>query len=110
MQHAAFVFPNSQTYIPLNGAASQNYWLRITLTTADATPKVITLLDGPMTVLDGPMNGSAAPAIMGNVRTWTDGSGNLVLQIKNDSDGKYYTVGVENDNGMPSALPGDTGY
>ena len=58
--HAAFVFPNSQTYIPLNGAASQNYWLRITLQTADATPKTITLLDGPITVLDGPV--SATPA------------------------------------------------
>jgi len=109
-QHAAFVFPNSQTYIPLNGAASQNYWLRITLTTADATAKVITLLDGPVTVLDGPMNASAAPAIMGKVRTWTDGSGNLVLQIKNDSDGRFYTVGVENDNGAPALYLGDTGY
>jgi hypothetical protein len=109
-QHAAFVFPNSQTYIPLNGAASQNYWLRITLQTADATAKVMTLADGPVTVLDGPVNGSAVPAIMGNVRTWTDGSGNLVLQIKNDSDGKFYTVGVENDNGVPALYVGDTGY
>jgi hypothetical protein len=109
-QHAAFIFQNSQTYIPLQGNPSMTYWLRITLTTADAPAKVMTLLDGPVTVLDGPMNGSAAPAIMGNVRTWTDGSGNLVLQIKNDSDGKFYTVGVENDNGAPALYLGDIGY
>ena len=105
--HAAFVFPNSQTCIPLNGAASQNYWLRITLATADG--KTVTLLDGPITVLDGPVN--AAPAAgLGNARFWTDSSGNLVLQIMNDSDGKFYSVGVENSNGVPALYLGDTGY
>jgi hypothetical protein len=107
--HAAFVFPNSQTYIPLNGAASQNYWLRITLQTADPTPKTITLLDGPITVLDGPV--SATPAAgLGNARFWTDNNGNVVLQIKNNSDGKFYSVGVENDNGVPALYLSDTGY
>jgi len=107
--HAAFVFPNSQTYIPLNGAASQNYWLRITLQTADATPKTITLLDGPITVLDGPVNATPA-AGLGNARFWTDNNGNVVLQIKNDSDGKFYSVGVENDGGTPTLYLSDTGY
>ena len=93
--HAAFVFPNRQTYITLNGAASQNYWLRITLQTADATPKTITVLDGPITVLDGPAPGLTPAAATGNVRFWTDTSGNYVLQIKNDTDGKFYSVGVE---------------
>ena len=107
--HAAFVFPNSQTYIPLNGAASQNYWLRITLQTADTTPKTITLLDGPITVLDGPV--SATPAAgLGNARFWTDNNGHLVLQIKNDSDGKFYSLGVENENGVPALYLSDTGY
>lgn len=106
--HAAFVFPNGQTQIPLNGAASQNYWLRITLTTADAAAKVITLLDGPVTVLDGPVSG-ASPGV-GNVRFTTDASGNWVLQLRNDSDGKFYTVGIENGaGGMPGLYLGDTG-
>lgn len=107
--HAAFVFPNSQTYIPLNGAASQNYWLRITLQTADATPKTITLLDGPITVLDGPV--SATPAAgLGNARFWTDNNGNVVLQIKNDSDGKFYSVGIGNDGGTPALYVSDASY
>ena len=69
----------------------------------------MTLLDGPITVLDGPVNATPAPAL-GNARFWTDSSGNLVLQIKNDSDGKFYTVGVENANGAPALYLGDTGY
>jgi hypothetical protein len=108
--HAAFVFPNAQTYITLNGASSQSYWLRITLTTGDGTPKTLTLLDGPITVLDGPVNATPA-AGWGNARFWTDGSGNLVLQIKNDSDGKFCTVGVENGaGGLPGIYLGDVGY
>jgi hypothetical protein len=107
--HAAFVIPNSQTYIPLNGAASQNYWLRITLQTADTTPKTMTLLDGPITVLDGPVSATPAPGL-GNARFWTDNNGKLVLQIKNDSDGKFYSVGVENSSGAPALYLSDTGY
>jgi hypothetical protein len=106
--HAAFIFPNAQTGITLNGAASQNYWLRITLTTADARAKVITLLDGPVTVLDGPVS-AGSPGI-GNVRFVTDANGNWVLQVRNDSDGKFYTVGIENGaGGMPGLYLGDTG-
>jgi hypothetical protein len=106
--HAAFIFPNAQTYIPLNGAASQNYWLRITLTTADATAKVMTVLDGPITVLDGPI-GAASPGV-GKVRFTTDVNGNWVLQVQNDSDGKFYTVGVENGvGGTPGLYLSDGG-
>jgi hypothetical protein len=106
--HAAFIFPNAQTYIPLNGAASQNYWLRITLTTADATARVMTLLDGPITVLDGPI-GAASPGV-GKVRFTTDVNGNWVLQVQNDSDGKFYTVGVENGvGGTPGLYLSDGG-
>jgi len=100
--HAAFIFPNAQTCIPLNGAASQNYWLRITLATADATAKVITLLDGPVTVLDGPVSQAPASSI-GNVR-FANVGGVPVLQIRNDSDGLFYTVGVENGVGGVAAL------
>ena len=107
--HAAFVFSNAQTCIPLNGAASQNYWLRITLQTADATPRTVTLLDGPITVLDGPVSATPAEGL-GNARFWTDNNGNVVLQIKNDSDGKFYSVGVENSNGVPALYLSDTGY
>jgi len=103
--HAAFIFPNAQTYIPLNGAASQNYWLRVTLLTADATPKLITLLDGPITVLDGPVS-AASPPGLSNVRFFTV-AGKQVLQILNDTDGFWYSIGLENDNGVPSLYVSD---
>jgi hypothetical protein len=107
--HAAFVFPAGQTYIGLNGVASQNYWLRIMLLTADATAKTITLLGGPITVLDGPVSSApAGPAGSGNVR-FSSVAGSLVIQIKNDSDGKFYALGVENDNGVPTLYLGDVG-
>jgi hypothetical protein len=106
--HAAFVFPNSQTAISLNGQASASYWLRITLLTANTTPKNITLLDCPITILDGPISSASAPP-PGNMRFWTV-AGVPVLQIRNDSDGLYYTVGIENDNGVPSLYLSDTGY
>ncbi|MGA2556771.1 MAG: hypothetical protein ABSG04_10920 [Verrucomicrobiota bacterium] len=108
--HAAFIFPNSQTAVSLNGQASASYWLRITLLTADATPKVITLLDGPITVLDGPINTATPPLAGGKVRFQVvDGA--LVLQILNDSDGHYYTVGIENGvGGVPTLYLSDIGY
>lgn len=106
--HAAFVFPGAQTFISLNGAASQNYWLRITLQTTDSTPKTITLADGAITVLDGPVS-AASPPGLSNVRFFTV-AGKQVLQILNDTDGKWYSVGVENDNGVPALYLGDTGY
>lgn len=57
--HAAFIFPNSQTAVNLNGQATVNYWLRITATTTDTPAKIITLLDGPITVKDGPVSAAA---------------------------------------------------
>jgi hypothetical protein len=42
------------------------------------------------------------------MRFWTV-AGVSVLQIRNDSDGLYYTVGIENDNGVPSLYLSDTG-
>jgi hypothetical protein len=106
--HAAFVFANAQTGISLAGAAAQNCRLRITLQTADAEAKVMTLLDGAITVLAGPASAEAPGA--GNARFTTDAGGNWVLQIRNDSDGKFYSVGIENDNGMPALYLGDTAY
>ena len=107
--HAAFVFPNSQTYIPMSGAASQSYWLRIILQTADSPARTITVLDGAIVVLDGPVSTTPAPGL-GNARFWTDNSGNVVLQIKNDSDGKFYSVGIENQGGEPTLYLSDQGY
>jgi hypothetical protein len=103
--HAAFVFPNALTAISLGGAASVNYWLRITLLTADTTPKILTLADGAITVLDGPISG-AVPSGAGTVRFWTV-AGTQVLQIKNDSAGTWHTLGVENDGGVPSLYLSD---
>jgi len=106
--HAAFIFPNAQTGITLNGVASQNYWLRITLLTADVISKVITLLDGPVTVLDGPVSQAPASSI-GNVR-FANVGGVPVLQIRNDSDGLFYTVGIEAGvGGAPSLYLSDAG-
>jgi hypothetical protein len=59
--HAAFIWPNSLTAITLNGQPSQNYWLRITALTTDATPKNYTLLDGEIVVKDGPISTASAP-------------------------------------------------
>jgi hypothetical protein len=107
--HAAFLFPNSQTYVPLSGQASQNCWLRIFLTTADApTPKIVTLLEGAITVLDGPVN-TASPPATGKARTFTVG-GETVWQIQNDSDGHYYTIGCADVDGVPSLYVGTTPY
>jgi hypothetical protein len=45
------------------------------------------------------------------VRFTTDANGNWVLQVRNDSDGKFYTVGVENGaGGEPSLYLSDEGY
>jgi hypothetical protein len=106
--HAAFVFPNAQTTIPLNGAASANYWLRVFLTTADSTPKNITLAEGAITVLDAPMSAAAATTV-GNVRQWTVNGAN-VLQIRNDTDGHFYTLGCVMDQGVPSLYVDTTPY
>jgi hypothetical protein len=106
--HAAFLFPNAQTAIGLNGQKSQNYWLRVTLLTADSTPKVVTLLDTSITVLDGPIS-TGSPALTGNARMYTVG-GVTVFQIKNDSDGLFYTVGIENAGGVPTLYLSNTGY
>jgi hypothetical protein len=105
--HAAFLFPNAQTTINLNGQASANYWLRIFLTTADSPAKQITLAEGNITIKDGPVSGAAA-VTAGNVRFWTVGGVN-VLQVRNDTDGKFYTVGIENVQGAPTLYLGNTG-
>jgi hypothetical protein len=106
--HAAFIFPSSQTTVSLNGASSATMWLRITLLTADATPKQITLLDCPITVLDGPISGAGALPT-GNVR-FAVVAGVTVLQIRNDSDGLFYTVGLEDGvGGIPTLYLSDTG-
>ena len=106
--HVAFVFGNSQTCIPLNGLASMNCWLRITAQTTDSPAKTVTLLDGPITVKDGPVSTLNAPTA-GGLRLWTIG-GEVVPQLLNGDDGKYYTIGLRNINGVPTLWIGDTGY
>jgi hypothetical protein len=130
--HAAFVFPNAQTVVSLGGQPSANLWLRITLQTADAVAKVITLAQGPMTVYDGPVTGqspalysiglasvsgvpsvslgsAALPAFTGNCRFFTV-SGVQVWQVKNSGNGLFYTVGVENVGGVPTLYLSNAGY
>lgn len=106
--HAAFLFPNGQTTVNLNGQASANLWLRIFLTTADSPAKQVTLAEGSITVKDGPVSGAGA-VTAGNVRFWTVNGVN-VLQVRNDTDGKFYTVGIENVAGAATLYLGNTGY
>ena len=106
--HAAVCFSGEPDDDPANGQTLANYWLRITLLTADATPKTITVLNGPITVKDGPV-GAGAAVPLGNVRFWTDGAGNVQLQLRNVTDGLFYTVGISDIGGVPTLFLGDTG-
>ncbi len=106
--HAQFIFPNSQTAFSLGGAASVNYWLRITAQTTDTTAKTITLLDGPITVKDGPISTASAPPLAA-WRTFTVG-GVPVLQILDSGTGLYHTLSCYNDGGVETLQIGDQGY
>jgi hypothetical protein len=106
--HAAFVFPNSQTAVSLNGQASVNYWLRVLAQTSDAPPKIITLLDGPITVRDGPISTVAAPAPAW-FRLQTVG-GNLVPQLYDPVSGHYYNLEIDTVGGARTLSLGDTAY
>lgn len=106
--HAQFIFPNSQTAVNLNGAASVNYWLRITAQTTDSIAKTITLLDGPITVRDGPVSSLSAPPLAG-FRVWTV-SGKPVLQILDSGTGLYHTLTCFSDAGVETLQISDQGY
>ena len=106
--HAQIIFPNSQTAISLGGAASVNYWLRITAQTTDTTAKTITLLDGPITVKDGPVSTLSAPTL-GGARFFTVG-GQPVFQILDPSTGLYHTLSCYNDDGVMTLQVSDMGY
>jgi hypothetical protein len=106
--HAAFLFPNSQTAINLGGAASVNYWLRITAQTTDTPPKNITLLDGPITVRDGPVPTASAPPLAA-FRFYTV-AGQIVPQVLDTSTGLYHTLAIFNDGGVLTLQLSDTGY
>jgi hypothetical protein len=106
--HAQFIFSNSQTGISLSGAASVNYWLRITAQTTDSPPKTITLLDGPITIRDGPVSTLSAPPLAG-ARFYLVG-GQMVLQILDTGTGLYHTLTCYNDGGVETLEISDTGY
>jgi hypothetical protein len=106
--HAAFLFPNSQTAMSLNGQASVNYWLRIVAQTTDSPPKIITLLDGPITVRDGPISTASAPP-PGYFRFYTV-AGNVVPQLYDPVSGHYYNLEIDTVNGVRTLSLGDTAY
>jgi hypothetical protein len=106
--HAAFIFPNSQTAISLNGQASANFWLRITAQTTDATPKTITLLDGPITVRDGPISTASVPPAA-QFRSYVV-AGQTVLQLLDTTTGLYHTLALYNDSGTLTLQISDQGY
>jgi hypothetical protein len=106
--HAAFVFPNSQTAISLGGASRVNYWLRITAQTSDSTAKIITLLDGTITVKDGPIS-TANPPPEAQFRFYTV-AGQIVPQLLDTTTGLYHTLAILNDGGVLTLQLSDTGY
>jgi hypothetical protein len=106
--HAAFVFPNSQTAISLNGQASINYWLRVTATTTDSTPKTITILDGPITVKDGPISTASVPPAA-QFRSYVV-AGQTVLQLLDTTTGLYHTLALYNVSGILTLQISDQGY
>ena len=106
--HAAFLFPNSQTAVGLNGQASVNYWLRITAQTTDSPAKTITLLNGPITVKDGPISTASAPSLA-QFRFFTV-AGQIVPQLLDTSTGLYHTLAILNDSGVLTLQLSDQGY
>lgn len=106
--HAAFVFPNSQTAINLNGQAAVNYWLRILAQTTDSPAKIITLLDGPVTVKDGPI-ASASPPTAAWFRFYTV-AGNIVPQLYDPTSSHYYNLEIDTVGGTRTLTLGDTAY
>jgi hypothetical protein len=106
--HAAFIFPNSQTAIALNGQAAVNYWLRILAQTTDAPAKIITLLDGPITVKDGPIS-TASPPVPAWFRFYNV-AGNVVPQLYDPVSGHYYNLEIDTVAGVRALSLGDTGY
>jgi hypothetical protein len=106
--HASFIFPNSQTAVSLNNLASVNYWLRIIAQTTDATPKSITLLDGPITVRDGPIPTLSVPP-GAQFRTYTV-NGQVVPQLLDATTGLYHTLAIYNDGGVLTLQLSDQGY
>ncbi len=106
--HAAFVFPNSQTAVALNGQASVNYWLRILAQTTDTPAKIVTLLDGPITVRDGPIS-TASPPTPAWFRFYTV-AGNTVPQLYDPVGGHYYNLEIDTVAGVRTLSLGDTAY
>jgi hypothetical protein len=106
--HAAFIFPNSETAVPLNGQGSVNYWLRITAQTTDSPAKIVTLLDGPITVKDGPISTVSAPA-QGYLRFYNV-AGNIVPQLYDPVSGHFYNLEIDPVGGARTLSLGDTAY
>jgi hypothetical protein len=107
--HAAFLFPNSQTAVGLGGLASVNYWFRITAQTTDTPPKMITLLDGPVTVRDGPIS-TASPPPLAAFRLYMV-AGQIVPQLLDPATGLYHTLAILNEGGGELTLQlSDQGY
>jgi hypothetical protein len=106
--HAAFIFANGQTAVSLGGASRVNYWLRITALTSDSPAKIITLLDGPITVKDGPIS-TASPPELAQFRFYTV-AGQVVPQLLDTTTGLYHTLAILNDGGVLTLQLSDQGY
>ncbi|MGP8200211.1 MAG: hypothetical protein ACLQU4_11995 [Limisphaerales bacterium] len=106
--HAAFLFPNSQTAVSLNGQATVNYWLRVLAQTTDTPAKIITLLDGPVTIKDGPISTTSAPPPAW-FRLQTVG-GNIVPQVFDPVSGHYYNLEIDTVGGVRTLSLGDSAY
>lgn len=107
-EHAAFTFAHGLTAISLGGATAVNYWLRVFAQTSDSPAKIITLLDGPITVRDGPISTLSAPPLAG-ARLFSV-NGQAVFQLLDSSTGLYHTLAVLNNGGVLSLQLSDQGY
>ncbi len=96
--HAQFYFPGPQTAVPLNGQASQTFWMRIA--GAATNNRTITFMEGPVTVYDGPISPDyIAPAFPSSLPV--DQFGNLYPPLTN-----FF---VENSNLLNQAVSGSHG-
>ncbi|MGD0813366.1 MAG: hypothetical protein ABSA83_07160 [Verrucomicrobiota bacterium] len=106
--HAAFLFSNNQTAASLNGQATVNYWIRLLAQTTDTPAKIITLLDGPVTVKDGPISTvSAPPGAWFRLQTV---GGNIVPQVFDPVSGHYYNLEIDTVGGARALSLGDSAY
>jgi hypothetical protein len=92
--HAQFKFTAAQTnFLIPNGQDQVQLWLRIYITTGDATAKQITCAGGGIIVKDAPLGVPGSALTGGTFRQFVDNGGTLRFQIQ-CADGTWHSLGV----------------